>query len=261
MFALLDTPALVVSDVVMTIACAIEPALGEAATAGAIVALTLTVRLLLLPLGVRAARVASARLALRPRELELRRRFHDRPARLRHELHLLRERHGIRPLAGVAPLLAQAPIFMVLYRLFTSPTLNGHANALFTHVLLGVPLSDRWLADLSTGLLPPDVIVFGVVFVLLVAVAWWSSTQARRAASGATATGMDLGTVPAEVERAQRVASRLTTLLPYGTVVAAMFVPLAAALYLLTTTTLAACERWALTHGSGPAVVSGPSTG
>ncbi|WP_026875634.1 membrane protein insertase YidC [Jiangella gansuensis] len=243
MLAILDTPALVVSDLVLAIGRALEPVLGDAATAGAIITLTLLVRLLLLPVGLRAARAARARQALRPQELELRRRFRDQPARLHHELHELHERHQVRPFSSVVPLLAQVPVFMVLYRLFASPTLNGHANALFTHAVFGVPLSDSWLTDLAAGLVPPELIVFGTVFVLLIAVACWSSWQARRSM---TSTMSQLEGLPPELATAQRSISRVTALLPFGTPVVAMFVPLAAALYLLTTTAWAAAERWAL---------------
>lgn len=244
MLAIFDAAVAAASHVVVAVSNAIEPALGDAATAGAIVLVTLVVRLLLAPLSYRAARVARARLALRPKELQLRRRFRDRPARLRQELYDLYRKHQISRFAGIAPLLAQAPFFMVLYRLFLSPTVNGHANALLTHTLLGVPLGDRWLADVTTGVLPPDLLVFGTVFVLLLVVAWWSSRQARQALQRAPATTPD--GVPAGVANGvQTVVSRLTRLAPYATVVIAAFVPLATGLYLLTTTAWAATERLA----------------
>ncbi|RIQ35595.1 YidC/Oxa1 family membrane protein insertase, partial [Jiangella rhizosphaerae] len=186
-----------------------------------------------------AARAGRARLALRPAELRLRERFRRDPVRLRRELAALHRSHGTSPFAGLGASLAQLPFFMVLYRLFSSPTLHGGANALFTHTLLGVPLSDSWLAALGAGAVPADLLVFGVMFVLLLLVAWWSSRLARRQAALN-------GSPSSEVEV---MAARVARVLPYGTVAVAAFVPLAAALYLLFSSTWTTTERWLLTRG------------
>lgn len=220
---------------VTAVATLLDPLLGDAATAGAIVACTLLVRLLLLPFGRAAARAASTRVRLRPKEAELRRQHRRDPGRLRRELAALHKEHRVSPFSGVAPTLAQLPFFAVLYRLFASPTIGDQANVLFTHALFGVPLSHRFGPELfRTGLLPPDLVVYAAVFVLIGAVAWWSSRQTRRA--------MTAPELPAAV-------GRFAGLLPYGTLVAAAFVPLAAALYLLTSTAWSALERQAFSAG------------
>lgn len=237
MLSVLDTPALAVSDLVLALSSAAEPLAGEAATGVAVLVVVVLVRLLLLPLSLRAARAGRARLALRPAELRLRERFRRDPVRLQRELTALHRSHGTSPSAGFGASLAQVPFFMVLYRLFSAPTLHGTANALFTHTLLGVPLSDSWVAALGSGVLPVELAVFGAVLVLLVLVAWCSSRLAQRQA---LSTGS-----PSEAEA---MMARMMRVLPYGTVVVAAFVPLAAALYLLFSGAWTTTERWLLTR-------------
>jgi YidC/Oxa1 family membrane protein insertase len=241
MLSVLDTPALVVSDLVLALSSAAEPFAGDAATGVAIGVAVVLIRLLLLPLSLRAARAGRSRLAVRPAELRLRERFRRDPVRLRRELTALHAAHGTSPFAGFGASLAQLPFFMVLYRLFSAPTLHGSANALFTHTLLGVPLSDSWLAALGSGVLPAELAVFGAVLVLLLVVAWWSSRLAQRQAVLSASPSSS----PSETEV---MMARVARVLPYGTVVVAAFVPLAAALYLLVSGAWTATERWLLTR-------------
>ncbi|SDU75862.1 membrane protein insertase YidC [Jiangella alkaliphila] len=257
MLSVLDTPAQAVSELVLALSSAAEPLAGDAATGVAILLVVVLVRLLLLPLSLRAARAGRARLAVRPAELRLRERFRRDPVRLRRELAALHRANGTSPFAGFGASLLQLPFFMVLYRLFSSPTLNGGANALFTHTLLGVPLSDRWLAVVGSGMVPAELLVFGAVFVLLILVAWWSSrlaarSAARLAAASADAPGSSSASgrsgsrsrsaagSPAEIEA---MMGRLGRVMPFATVVVAAFLPLAAALYLLFSTAWTTAER------------------
>ncbi|TDC47053.1 membrane protein insertase YidC [Jiangella ureilytica] len=241
MLSLLDTPALAVSDLVLALSSAAEPVAGDAATGVAVLLVVVLIRSLLLPLSLRAARAGRARLALRPAELRLRERFRRDPVRLQRELTALHRSHGTSPFAGLGASLAQVPFFMVLYRLFSAPTLHGGANALFTHTLFGVPLSDSWVAALGAGVLPVELAVFASVLVLLVVVAWFSSRLAQRQASL---------TAPPSTE-VEVMTARMMRVLPYGTVVVAAFVPLAAALYLLFSGAWTATERWLLNR-NGP---------
>jgi YidC/Oxa1 family membrane protein insertase len=124
---------------------------------------------------------------------------------------------GASPLGGCLPALLQAPFFMVMYRLFGSSSVAGQPNALLSHGLFGVPLADRLLAG---PLLGAHGLVFLGVLGLVAVVAWLSARRLRR-----------LG------------QPWLARLLPFGTVVAAAIVPLAAGLYLLTTTAWTALEN------------------
>src|SRR6266508_1138519 len=127
------------------------------------------------------------------------------------ELAALYRAEGASPLGGCLPALLQAPFFMVMYRLFVSPSVAGHPNALLSHCLFGVPLADRLLAGPLLG--PHGLVFVGVV-------AWLSAPRLRR-----------LG------------QPWLVRVLPFGTVAFAAIVPLAAGLYLLTTTGWTALEN------------------
>ena len=205
--------------VVTSLTSLLTPALGATSAAIAIVLLTFMVRVFLLPLGYAQARGEHSRARLAPKLRELQRRHRHNPERLNREMNALYAEQGASPLAGCLPTLAQAPIFSVLYGLFLVREVGGHANALLTDVLAGVPLGAH-LA--STG--GPGLLVYVGLLSLLAVVAWLGrrlSPPFDSDAPGAT----------------------VVRFLPYGTIVVAAFVPLAAGLYLLASTAWTAAER------------------
>ncbi|MCW3841131.1 membrane protein insertase YidC [Micromonospora yasonensis] len=246
-FAPLHTAASVAATVVTWLADTLAPLAGGAATAAAIVLFTVGVRLLISPLSLAQVRGERRRAALAPEVRDLQRRYADDPARLQSELFALYRRAGASPVAGCLPALLQAPFFLVMYRLFatgdglddsSSASLTPRSDlepsgALLDEKLAGVPLG--W--HLGDGLSVAVVAVFGVLLAALLALAWWSSRRARRAA----ATGAVAGT-PTEGPGAAALA-RVLPLLPYTTVLVALVVPLAAVLYLVTATAWTALEQ------------------
>jgi YidC/Oxa1 family membrane protein insertase len=204
----------------------LTPIAGGPAAAAAIVAFTIAVRLLLVPFSYYALR-GQAR--LQPQLQELRRRYARQPDRLQRELTALYQREGGSMLAGCLPLLAQLPFFSVMYRLFLSRSVGGQPNLLLAHRLLGAPLGGHLLGANGVGLVSSQGLVFLGLFALLAVVGWVSARLAQ--------------TAPA-VSRAQdRITRLLTKVVPYSTVVIALFVPLAAGVYLLTTTSWSVAER------------------
>ncbi|MFC4530994.1 YidC/Oxa1 family membrane protein insertase [Sphaerisporangium dianthi] len=190
----------------------------------AIVLFTLAVRLLLVPLSLRQAKAHKARLRLAPQVDKLRKRHARDPERLMRETSKLYAAEGTSMFAGLLPGLAQAPFFMVTYRVFVSATIAGHPNLLLAQSALGVPLGDHFAAVLAaSGPFSVPVLVFAGLFALLAVVAW------------VTWRRMD-----------DTVRPRVLRLLPFGTVLAAAFLPLAAGLYLLVSTAWSAAERTVL---------------
>lgn len=188
----------------------------------AIVLFTLAVRLLLLPLGVRQARSARIRERLAPRLRALRKKFERDPQRLAKETSALFAAEGTSPFAGILPGLAQLPFMWLVYRVATRPT------ALVGHDLLGAPLGQQVASVIANyGLVSLPVSVFALVIVLLVVVAWLTSRQIT-----STLT-----------EEQPEFLRRIMPLLPYGSVLAAAVLPLAAGLYLLVSTAWTAGER------------------
>jgi YidC/Oxa1 family membrane protein insertase len=195
-----------------------DPFLGATSATAAIVALVVAVRTVLIPLGYAQVRAELIRSRLAPQVREIQRKYRTNPERLRRELAALYAREQTTPLAGCLPALAQAPVFTVLYGLFLVPEIDGQVNSLLGQSLAGVPLGAHF-ADVATG---PEILVFAALFALLGLVAW----ATRRITAMVDAPG-----------------AGLARWLPFGTLVVAAFVPLAAGIYLLASTAWTVGER------------------
>ncbi|MGW6785766.1 YidC/Oxa1 family membrane protein insertase [Streptomyces sp. NPDC054987] len=209
----------------------LEPALAESPTAAAIVLFTVLVRLALHPL---------SRAAFR----------------------------GATPAAGCLPLLLQLPVFFLMYQAFTS------GGELLSHRLFAAPLGSRWTEALGEGgPFGAQGLVFLALFGAIAVVAAWSAVRGRRSAAAAAvaaaaaqtgaagaasaasarkrkqaAGGAAVPELSAEQQEAMRKLGGVLPLLSFGTLITAAVVPLAAGLYLLTTTAWSVAERAWLEH-------------
>jgi YidC/Oxa1 family membrane protein insertase len=219
----------------------LTPVLGGLAAVAAIIAFTMAVRLLLMPLSLRALRGQTAQARLAPQLLALRQRHGKQPERLQREMAALYKREGTSMFAGFAPLLLQWPFLSVMYLLFRSPTVGGTANTLLTHDLLGVPLGAHWLSGIGPA--SAQGAVFLGLFVLLAGLCWLSARLGRLMTAQATGTSPGPG--------AAGSPGLLVRALPYLTVVIAAFAPLAAGIYLLTTLAWSLAERMLYSRSAG----------
>jgi YidC/Oxa1 family membrane protein insertase len=230
--------------IVFALAQFLAPVSGGLATAAAIVVFTAAVRLLLSPLSVLAYRGQARISRLQPMIAELRRKHAHQPDRLQEELTALYRAEGGGMLAGCLPLLVQLPFFSVMYRLFLSKTVAGHPNALLARDFITTPLGSHLLA--GAGLIGIHGLVFLGLFAVLAGVTFLAT---RAAKSAAAAAALAAGTVAAGTVTASTAAAGqpglgwLGQVLPYTTLIIAAFVPLAAVLYLVTTTSWTAAER------------------
>ena len=243
MSGFLGVPIDVAYHLVSLFASFLTPLLGGLAAAAAIVGFTMAVRLLLLPLSYRAMRGMAAQARMAPLVQDLQKRYARQPDRLQHELTAAYRAEGTSMFAGCLPLLVQWPFLSVMYLLFRSPAIGGQPNSLLAHHLFSAPLGSHWRG--GAGPVSAQGAVFAGLFVLLAAVGWLSARMAPRLASpGATPAAK---TAPATgtgaVDQAARTSAALARLAPFLTVVFAAFVPLAAGLYLLTTTAWTLAER------------------
>ena len=236
MSALFGVPVDAAYHLVLGFMSVFTPVLGGLAAVAGIVVLTVAVRLLVMPLTFRALRGQAAQARLAPRIQALRQRYARQPERLQRELAALYQKEGTSVLAGFWPVLVQWPVFSVLYLLFRSPTVAGGANLLLSHRVLGVPLGNYWLS--GAGVLSLHGAVFLAVFALLAAACWLAALLARRMTSQAPP--------PAGIARL------LGLVLPYVTVAVAAFAPLAAGIYLVTSTAWSAAERWLFSRRARP---------
>ena len=238
MSASMSIPMSAFAGLVERLADLLEPLFHTTAAAAAIVLFTALVRLLVHPLSRVAARGQRARAALQPRIAELRKKHRKDPERLRKAVLELHEKEKVSPLSGILPGLLQLPAFFLLYHLFSSSTVGGDTNALLNHQLFAAPLGDRWADALGGGgVFGAAGLVYLGLFAVVAAVATFNYRRTKRSmavsvpdAGGAQVPG--LGAVSAFVP-----------FLSFFTLITVAVVPLAAALYVVTSTAWSAVER------------------
>jgi YidC/Oxa1 family membrane protein insertase len=190
---------------------------------GAIVAITLIVRAALHPLTRAAVRGERAKLRLAPKLADLQRRHAKNPAKAAEESLALHRAEGVSPFAGFLPVLAQAPVIFLLYRAVAA---EGAGTMLGLHLV--------------SAAAP----VFALVLAGVAAVAWLTSRRTamlmrtNATMSPTTTTGGQAG-----------LLARLPRVLPYTTLAFAAFVPMAIAVYLLTSTSWTLVENTLLRRG------------
>ncbi|MHC3387972.1 YidC/Oxa1 family membrane protein insertase [Streptomyces lavendulocolor] len=218
----------VFASLVEQLAGLLQPLFHGSATAAAIVVFTLAVRLAVHPLSRAAARGQKARTRLAPQVAELRRKHAKDPERLQRAVLELHAREKVSPLAGCLPSLLQAPAFFLMYHLFSSGGMTGHT-------LLAAPLGGRWTDALGHGGLLGDAgLVYLALFVIVAAVATYTY---RRTKGQMTELGEGMaGGLGAGV-------GKVMPLLSFATLITVAVVPLAAALYVVTSTVWTAAER------------------
>ena len=233
MFSLFGVPIDAAYRLVAGFTGTLTPVLGGLAAVAAIVAVTIAVRLVLMPLSFRALRGQAVQARLAPQLQALRQRYAKKPEQLQREMSALYKREGTSMFAGFAPLLLQWPLLSVIYLLFRSPRVGGKPNTLLTRDLFGVPLGTHWLS--GAGPLSVHGAVFAGLFVLLAGLCWLSTRLARLMSPPPA--------VPAAGPKAAAGTGALVKVLSYLTVVIAAFVPLAAGIYLLTSMGWSLAER------------------
>lgn len=121
------------------------PLAGDHAWGWAIIALTLIVRLLLLPLAIKQIRSMRAMQALQPKMKEIQKKYkvdrelmrkdpeqyRAKKAKLNEEMMALYQREGVNPAASCLPLLAQAPVFFALFSILRGGRAAELANQPF----------------------------------------------------------------------------------------------------------------------------------
>lgn len=211
-----------------TIAHALEPLAGSWSAGLAIVTLTLLVRTALIPVGISQVKAEWSRRRIAPKLQALQRKYRKNPELLQRKTMALYKAENVSPLAGFLPMLLQAPVVSIVYALFIRGTIGGHANALLASTIGGVPLG----ASLATtGITWPGILVFASLIVVIGVVAWVSRRISQR-----------LAIQPVDAPAMARLNSVLSWL-PFITLIVAAVAPLAAAVYLATTTSWTLVER------------------
>ncbi|MGW1723132.1 YidC/Oxa1 family membrane protein insertase [Streptomyces sp. NPDC002306] len=221
----------------------LAPLFHASAAAAAIVLFTALVRLLVHPLSRAAARGQRARAALQPRIAELREKHAKNPDKLQRAVLELHAEEKVSPLSGCLPSLLQLPAFFLLYHLFSSRTIGDAPNGLLTHKLFAAPLGDRWADALADGGVfgAPGLVYLGL-FALVAAVATFNYRRTKRM----TADGPLAAVGGGEQVPGLGAVGKIMPFMSFFTLVTVAVMPLAAALYVVTSTTWSTLERAAL---------------
>ncbi|WP_189320386.1 YidC/Oxa1 family membrane protein insertase [Streptomyces flaveus] len=231
----------VFASLVEGLADLLEPLFQASAAAAAIVLFTAFVRLLVHPLSRAAARGQRERARLQPQIAELRKKHKKNPEKLQKAVMELHAKEKVSPLSGCLPSLFQLPAFFLLYHLFSNSTIGGEANALLAHKLLAAPLGGRWMDALGDGgVFGARGLVYLGLFVVVACVATFNYRRTKRqmATPQVTAAGSGEQQVPG-----MGAVLKFMPLMSFMTLFTVAFVPLAAALYVVTSTTWSAVER------------------
>ncbi|MEP6482711.1 MAG: membrane protein insertase YidC [Rhodoglobus sp.] len=212
---------------VQGIATFLNPLAGTASAALAVVALTVIVRSALIPVGISQVKAEWHRRRLAPRLQALQRKYKKNPQLLQQKTAELYKAENVSPFAGFLPTLLQAPVISLVYALFIRTTIDGHGNALLGEHIGGVTLGTTFF---HAGW--PGMLVFLALFLVIGVVAWFS----RRTALRLAIPNLDAAAGTATL-------TRVLSWLPFITIVFAAFVPLAATIYLATTTLWTFVER------------------
>jgi YidC/Oxa1 family membrane protein insertase len=219
-----------------SLSTALEPLAGTAAAAAAVILVTLLIRAALIPVGVSQAKAEQTRARLAPKLRELQKRHKKNPKRLQRETMQLYKDENTSPFAGCLPVLLQAPVVGILYSLFLRTDIAGHANELLTHDLFGASLGTSLVHMLAGGPFSlPTLLVYLALIAIMIAVA-----EVTRRVFRPTPVDDSPLSSPGML--------RMMSALHYLTAVFAIFVPLAASLYLTVTVAWTLGQRMILRH-------------
>ncbi len=140
-------------------------------TIAAIAALTIIIRLLILPLTLGQQRSAQKMQELQPEIAKLREKYGDNQEKLAQEQMKLWREAGVNPMGGCLPLVIQFPIMIALYRaiIFVIPSTPVELFQFSRHIFI-----DEWLPNL-TGLVPLQNVFLGMDLGQPPSIAqWWT---------------------------------------------------------------------------------------
>jgi YidC/Oxa1 family membrane protein insertase len=118
----------------------------------AIIVLTVVIRLVLLPLGIKQIQSMQHMQAIQPKLKELQRRYKNNRQKLQEEQMKLYREAGVNPLGGCLPLLLQFPILIAMYSVLRTPLPNPEAAtdpAAPAFVNNHYPVDSRLYADVT----------------------------------------------------------------------------------------------------------------
>ncbi|RLP77481.1 membrane protein insertase YidC [Mycetocola tolaasinivorans] len=218
----------------------VTPLAPEAGAALAVALLTILVRIALIPVGRSQVKAEITRKRLAPKIAALNAKYKNPEVRQR-KLMELYQTEKASPLAGCLPLLLQIPVLSAIYGLFIKPEIHGAPNTLLSETMAGLPLSGNLGTLLGSGEAWPRITVYVLLVLVMAGVA---ELQRRYLLLPQDPPPTPPAPVPGQPTLPDLSGlTRIMRWMPYMTVVMALIVPLAAAIYLTITTAWTLCER------------------
>jgi YidC/Oxa1 family membrane protein insertase len=128
----------------------------------AIIVLTLAIRLLLLPLGIKQIKSMQHMQALQPKIKELQKKFKNNKQKQQEETMKLYKEAGVNPLGGCLPLLLTLPFLFAMYAVIRSPVLQANPTTDATPITAASIASEntaQYTLDHPTDLRAGDVVI------------------------------------------------------------------------------------------------------
>lgn len=228
-----------------------EPVLGSQSYWVAIVMLTLTVRIVMIPLVSRQVRSQRAMAELAPELKKLQAKYKDDRQRLNQEMMALYQERGVNPMASCFPLLVQGPFFFALYHVIFQRRIAGEDNILLNHGFFGIQLDTVWwrLDGWGERLFTAQ----GLVILLLIvgqAAVMFVSMRQMMARQAATMAGN---------EQAQQMQQTMLKVMPLMLGVVGVNFPLAVLIYWVTSNLWQWGQQTVMLRTHPIATVGGPA--
>ncbi len=203
----------------------------------AIIILTVLIRLALLPSGIKTARSQQKLKDLAPRIQEIKDKYkEDRQGEAQATMGLYKE-HGVSPWGSCLPLLVQLPIIFILYRVFMNGLGSMRTDLLYSFTPHLNSVNTHWLwFDLAQ----PDKIVLPILAGLAQLVQSWQMKQLNPTPANAEKKKDDFATM---------LSNQMLFIMPIFTVIIAVRLPAALALYWIVTTLFMIMQTWLVTRG------------
>lgn len=211
-----------------------------------IIALTLLVRLVLLPTSAQGVRAQRELQALQPEIEALREQYKDNPEELNKRIFALYQEHKVNPLGSCLPLLIQLPILLILYRVFVSGINGDNLDLLYSFIPAPAALNTVFLGvDLHT----PS-IALAIASGVLQFIQTWQLLRQQPKPKQPAGTGE-----PSAEETTARVSQTMAYVMPLLTIYIGTRFPAGLAVYWIITTLFSIAQQWWLFR-SNPSLVT-----
>ncbi len=197
-----------------------------------IIAVTILVRLLLLPLSAQGVRAQRELQVLQPEIDRLRGEHKDNPEELNKQIMALYQEHKVNPLGSCLPLLIQLPVLFIIYRVFNSGIQATDHSLLYSFVHAPDQVNTMFL---GMDLHHPSIVLAVVSGVLQFVQTWQLMRRQQPKPAGGTVATPD---------SAQQTNQMVMYLMPLLTVFIGSRFPAGLAVYWVITTLFSIVQQW-----------------